>query len=326
MENKSRPLVTIENLKKYYKEAGRQTIKAVDGINLSIMSGQTLGIVGESGCGKSTLGRQIVALEKPTQGTITYDGMNLTKMNQRSLQKIRTKIQMVFQDPHSSLNPRKNIHDILAEPMLYHKIVNRHNVDNEIKKLLTLVGIPSKAAYKYPHEFSGGQRQRIGIAKALSLKAELIVCDEPVSALDVSVQAQVLNLLKDIQAETNITYVFIGHGLGAVNYMSDRIAVMYLGKIVEEGPAYEVFANPLHPYSKALFDASPVPDPNKRDRERIVLKGEAVKKVSEGACTFYDRCPYATEACLNKEDIMTADAVETTHYATCHMGGTDRNV
>lgn len=274
------PLITVENIKKYYPVKGgiipytTDRIKAVDGVSFSIMQGETLGLVGESGCGKSTIGRMLIGLEKPTEGTVYYKGQDISSLHKNQMKKIRTNLQMVFQDPYSSLNPRKHIFEILAQPMLYHGIASKADVEKEIFKLLDMVGLPKTVLGRYPHEFSGGQRQRIGIAKALSLNPEFIVCDEPVSALDVSVQAQILNILKELQRELKLTLLFIGHGLGAVNYVSDRIAVMYMGEIVEMGKAKELFGNPSHPYTKTLLDAVLVPDPADRERENGVSECE----------------------------------------------------
>ena len=255
------PLLQIKNLKKYYPIKGGMIthtvgyVKAVDDVSFTIMQGEILGLVGESGCGKSTIGRQLVGLERPTEGMVLYKGRDLAGISKKEMQKIRTNLQMIFQDPYSSLNPRKHIYEILSQPMLYHGIATKETVEQEIQRLLDMVGLPKGVLSRNPHEFSGGQRQRIGIAKALSLKPEFIVCDEPVSALDVSVQAQILNLLKDLQKELSLTLLFIGHGLGAINYVSDRIAVMYQGKIVEMGEAKAVFSNPEHPFTKTLVDA-----------------------------------------------------------------------
>ena len=258
------PLIVVENMKKYYPIKGgiiphvTGYIKAVDGVSFTIHEGETLGLVGESGCGKSTLGRQLVGLEKPEEGCIRYAGRELTGMSEKELRKVRTELQMVFQDSHSSLNPRKHIYEILAQPMLYHHIATKATIQWELERLLDMVGLPKSVLERYPHEFSGGQRQRIGIAKALSLKPRLLICDEPVSALDVSIQAQILNLLRELQQELHLTCLFIGHDLGAVNYVSDRIAVMYSGKIVEVAPAKQLFQNPTHPYTKTLCNAVPV--------------------------------------------------------------------
>lgn len=266
-------MLRVEDMKKYYPVKGgiithtTGYVKAVDGVSFSIEKGETLGLVGESGSGKSTVGRQLVGLEKPTAGTIYYQGRNLAEIekDKNEMQKIRTKLQMVFQDPYSSLNPRKHIYEILSQPMLYHGISTKESVQQDVQKLLDMVGLPKSVLGRYPHEFSGGQRQRIGIAKALSLNPDFLVCDEPVSALDVSIQAQILNLLKNLQKELGLTMLFIAHGLGAVHYMSDHIAVMREGKIVEYGEARKVFTQPEHPYTQMLLAAEPIPDPDRRE-------------------------------------------------------------
>lgn len=266
-------MLRVEDMKKYYPVKGgiithtTGYVKAVDGVSFSIEKGETLGLVGESGSGKSTVGRQLVGLEKPTAGTIYYQGRNLAEIekDKNEMQKIRTKLQMVFQDPYSSLNPRKHIYEILSQPMLYHRISTKESVQQDVQKLLDMVGLPKSVLGRYPHEFSGGQRQRIGIAKALSLNPDFLVCDEPVSALDVSIQAQILNLLKNLQKELGLTMLFIAHGLGAVHYMSDHIAVMREGKIVEYGEARKVFTQPEHPYTQMLLAAEPIPDPDRRE-------------------------------------------------------------
>lgn len=324
MTSNKKSIVVVEGLCKYYPvnnvalSKNKQMVHAVDDVSFTIEEGETLGIVGESGCGKSTIGRQIMALERPSAGKILYDGQDITTIPESKLRGIRTEFQMIFQDTNSSLNPRKQIYDILAAPMLYHNIVTKENVKQEVERLLDMVGLAKNTMRKYPHEFSGGQRQRIGIARALSLKPRLLVCDEPVSALDVSVQAQILNLLASLQKEMNLTYVFIGHGLGAVRYISTRIAVMYLGKIVEIADAKELFENPRHPYTKALVDASPIPDPNLRDRSRIVISGEIPSPVNPpSGCRYHPRCPYAKEEC--KSVSMELQSVEGTsnHFCAC---------
>ncbi|MBQ2283386.1 MAG: ABC transporter ATP-binding protein [Agathobacter sp.] len=269
------PLIQVENLKKYYPQKGgiithiTGYTKAVDGVSFSIQKGETLGLVGESGSGKSTVGRLLVGLESPTEGSVLYKGKALSEMKKREQKEIRTDLQMVFQDPYSSLNPRKHIYEILAQPMLYHKISTKDTLEQDIVKLLDMVGLSKSVLGRYPHEFSGGQRQRIGIAKALSLNPEFLVCDEPVSALDVSIQAQILNLLKSLQKELNLTLLFVGHGLGAVHYVSDRIAVMYQGQIVEIGEAEKVFTSPAHPYTQALLQAIPGGDLEKMRNEHF---------------------------------------------------------
>ena len=273
MSRQHNPLIQVKDLKKYYPvKTGiiphvTDYVKAVDGVSFSIYEGEILGLVGESGCGKTTIGKLLTGLEKPTEGAILYRGMDILDWTAKKQKKYRTKIQMIFQDPYSSLNPRKHIYEILAAPMLYHGISDKQTVEKDVKELLEMVGMPQSALGRYPHEFSGGQRQRIGIARALSLKPEFIVCDEPVSALDVSVQAQILNLLKSLQNELQLTLLFIGHGLGAVHYVSDRIAVMQNGRIVELGDAREVFHHPQQEYTKMLLNSILEPKAYSEDRD-----------------------------------------------------------
>lgn len=326
MDENKIPLIEVENMKKYYPVKGgiithtTGYVKAVDGVSFSIPKGQTLGLVGESGCGKSTIGRQLVGLETPTEGKIYYNGCDLSaiRKNKKQMQQIRTKLQMVFQDPYSSLNPRKHIFEILAQPMLYHHISTKATVEQDILKILDMVGLPRTVLGRYPHEFSGGQRQRIGIAKALSLNPEFIVCDEPVSALDVSIQAQILNLLKELQKELGLTLLFVGHGLGAVNYVSDRIAVMYLGKIVEIGDAKEVFHHPKHPYTKALLDAVLIPDTAEKNKERKLLQGEIGSSTNPpGGCRFHNRCAYVTEQCKQEVPELRTISPAGTRQVAC---------
>ncbi len=331
-EEERKPLIVVSGLKKHYPVKGstigknKPVTHAVDGVDFEIYEGETLGIVGESGCGKSTIGRQIVALERPTSGHVLYQGESLSEMSKGRLRKIRTHLQMVFQDSTSSLNPRKQVNDILAAPMLYHNIIGRDEIDGEINRLLDLVGLPKSMKYRYPHEFSGGQRQRIGIAKALSVKPRLIVCDEPVSALDVSVQAQILNLLKQLQEELNLTYIFIAHGLGAVRYVSSRIAIMYLGRIVEIAKTQELFDDPIHPYTQALFDASPLPAPKLRGRQRIILKGEIPSSVNPPkGCRFHTRCPYAIDSCRINDPELLPIRPGSDHKAACPVLMAGRN-
>ncbi len=323
MEQKE-PLLEVKGLKKYYPiKDGIIThtighITAVDGVDFKLYPGETLGLVGESGCGKSTIGRQIVALENPSEGEILYKGRPIRRMAKDETKEMKRNIQMIFQDPYSSLNPRKTVFEILSYPMLYHKICSEREAPKEVERLLDLVGLSKNMAGRYPHEFSGGQRQRIGIARALSLRPELIICDEPVSALDVSIQAQILNLLKNLQKEFGFTYLFIGHGLDAVHYISDRIAVMYLGKFMETGQAQELFENPGHPYTVALCNASPIPDPKVRDRNRRILTDEIPSNVDIPAgCRFHPRCFCSTEHCKFHEPSLLSVNESGTHMAAC---------
>lgn len=323
-DKKEGPLLRAEGLERWYKAGGgpfsgkNGMIKAVDGVSFSLYKGETLGLVGESGCGKSTLGRLLIGLEKPDAGTVWYDGNNLTAMSRQEKRGIRTKIQMVFQDSYSSLNPRKRIFDILSEPMLYHGLADRRSIREETGKLMDMVGLPREALERYPRQFSGGQRQRIGIARALSLRPELLICDEPVSALDVSIQAQILNLLRGLQEELGLTCIFIGHGLGAVDYVSHRIAVMYLGKIVEIGDSRQIFEHPVHPYTKALLAAVPLPDPRRRGaRREPLLEGEAGPAEKAGGCPFYPRCPRREDACRSKKQELIPVDGSGRHLAAC---------
>ncbi|RAI98099.1 peptide/nickel transport system ATP-binding protein/oligopeptide transport system ATP-binding protein [Paenibacillus pabuli] len=315
------PLLKIEGLKTYYpikrgllsRTVGN--VKAVDDISLELYQGETLGLVGESGCGKSTIGRSIIRLENPTDGRIWFEGQDITTTAMSDLRGERTKMQMIFQDPYSSLNPRMRVQELLAEPMRVHGLAGGAELETRIDNLLDTVGIPRSYKQRFPHEFSGGQRQRIGIARALSMNPKLIVCDEPVSALDVSIQAQILNLLKELQRELGLTYLFIAHGLGAVKYISTRIAVMYLGKVVEIGTKERIFASPRHPYTQALLNAYPVPDPRKRGKERFVLQGDVPSPASPpSGCRFHTRCPFVQAKCKEEEPLL--QGVE--HAAACH--------
>lgn len=298
----SQPLVSLKNVKKYYPVGsglfGQKSrfVKAVDGVSFDIAPGETVGLVGESGCGKSTIGRMVVGLVKPTEGEIYFEGKKLSDYKKKK--ELGKQLQMIFQDTYSSLDPRMTVADIIAEPLVIHGIGTKVERQKRVDELLERVGLASYHGKRHPNEFSGGQRQRIGIARALALKPKLIVCDEAVSALDVSIQAQILNLLKEIQKDMGLSYLFISHGIQAVKHISDKIAVMYLGKIVEFADKEELFANPQHPYTKALLSAVPIPDPKLRNRERIILKGDLPSPSSPPAgCRFHTRCPAATERC-----------------------------
>lgn len=321
--DKRENLLEIRNLKKYYPVTGgffKRTIgnvKAVDDVSFAIRKGETLGLVGESGCGKSTAGRTILRLMKPTGGEILFEGKDITRLSGSNLQKARRDFQMVFQDPYASLNPTQMVGDIIAEPILNYEKRNKKELEQEIKTLLKRVGLPEEAYYKYAHEFSGGQRQRIGIARALALHPKLIVADEPVSALDVSVQSQVLNLLKELQIEFDLTYLFIAHDLSVVKHMSDRIGVMYLGNLVELASNKDLYKEPLHPYTQALISAIPEPNPAKR-KERIVLKGDVPSPQNPPAgCPFHTRCPVAMEICSQEKPALAE--VRPGHQVACHL-------
>jgi peptide/nickel transport system ATP-binding protein/oligopeptide transport system ATP-binding protein len=316
-------LLKAENVKIYYPVAGKKLgstdyVKAVDDVSFEIKRGEVFGIVGESGCGKSTLGRGICKLEKLTSGKITIDGEEISGYNDRQMRPIRKKIQMVFQDPYASLNPRMSIFDIIAEPLIIHKLTNsKEELQAKVLDLLRKVGLDDYHANRYPHEFSGGQRQRIGIARALAVEPSLIIADEPVSALDVSIQAQVLNLMNKLKREMNLTYIFVAHDLSVVEHISDRVGVMYLGNFVEVGDKASLYKNPMHPYTQALLSAVPVPDPTAK-KERVILEGSIPSALNPPTgCKFHTRCPKCMECC--KTQVPEKYQVSEDHYVYCHL-------
>ncbi len=292
-------LLEAKDLVKEFPAKGRKKVHAVSHVDLTIRAGETLALVGESGCGKSTLGRTLIGLIPPTAGTVTFEGTDLTALSQKELAPYRRQMQLIFQDPYASLDPRMTVRDIVAEPLeTYGVCPDRAATTQRVRELLDEVGIPEEFLYRYPHQFSGGQRQRIGIARAIALRPRLIVCDEPVSALDVSVQSQILNLLKDLQERFALTYLFISHDLSVVRFMADRVAVMFLGKLCEVGTGADVYARPLHPYTRFLLEAIPQADPRLRDDEKNLLQGEIPSPIDPPAgCRFHTRCPYATDRC-----------------------------
>jgi oligopeptide transport system ATP-binding protein len=319
-------LVRVENLKMHFpmykgvlfrKEINR--VKAVDGLTFDIYEGETLGLVGESGCGKSTTGRALIQLYEPTDGSVYFEGEDLTKLEPREMHKLRRDLQMIFQDPYASLNPRMTVGDIIAEPLKVHNLASGEDRRREVQELMEIVGLDPRFVRRYPHEFSGGQRQRIGVARALASKPRFIVADEPISALDVSIQAQIMNLLDELQDDFGLTYLFIAHDLAAVRHISDRIAVMYLGRLAELCDGEELYKNPLHPYTEALISAVPIPDPEiEETRERIVLEGDVPSPLDPpSGCVFHTRCPYAFERC--KKEVPEFQEAEDGHFVACHL-------
>ena len=321
-------LLRVEDLKIYYPVAGsgfgkKEFVKAVDGVTFEVKKGEVFGIVGESGCGKSTLGRGVCKLENLTSGHVYLDGEDITEYNDLRMRSIRKKVQMVFQDPYASLNPRMSVFDIMAEPLLVHHLYqDKADLEKKVLDLLHRVGLDDYHANRYPHEFSGGQRQRIGIARALAVEPSLIIADEPVSALDVSIQAQVLNLLNELKHDLDLTYIFVAHDLSVVEYISDRVGVMYLGNFVEVGEKEKIYSNPMHPYTQALLSAVPVPDPTAK-RERILLEGSipSAHKPPTG-CKFHTRCPKCMECC--KTQAPERYEVDDGHYVYCHLYDKER--
>jgi peptide/nickel transport system ATP-binding protein len=314
-------LLDVAHLKKYFEVKDgfkdKKYLKAVDDISFQVFEGETLGIVGESGCGKSTTGNLLIHLLEKTSGTIIFNGTDMDDMSKEQMRKSRADIQMIFQDPFSSLNPRMRVIDIIGEPIKTHTKKSKNERHELVYQLMDSVGLPREYAYRFPHEFSGGQRQRIGIARAIALKPKLIICDEPVSALDVSIQAQILNLLLKLQKEFQLTFIFIAHGLPAVKYISDRIAVMYLGKIVEITTKEQLFQNPMHPYTNSLVSAVPLPDPKIRDqRDRLLLQGDIPSNVDlPSGCRFHTRCPFVQDKC--KLESPELEELEPGHYVSC---------
>ena len=312
-------LLETRHLKKYFNTP-RGLLHAVDDVDLAIRPGQTLGVVGESGCGKSTLGRAVLRLLEPTSGEVLFDGEDVTKMGKPELKQFRNRAQIIFQDPYASLNPRMTVYEIIAEPLVAgHLRKSSAELEHDVFQMMDTVGLAARLVNAYPHELDGGRRQRIGIARALVLQPQFIVCDEPVSALDVSIQAQILNLLMDLQRDRGLAYMFITHDLSVVKHISDEIAVMYLGRCVERGPAKAIFANPLHPYTQALLQAIPVPNLSRRGMRREILKGEVSSPIDpKPGCRFAARCPKATDAC-RKQDVPLTDRGEG-HFCACLNG------
>jgi oligopeptide transport system ATP-binding protein len=328
MINAQTPLVKVRNLKKYFpiiegaifqKHVG--DIKAVDDVNFDIFPGETLGLVGESGCGKTTAGRTILHLYKPTEGQIFIEDIDLTTLNASELRKTRRRMQMIFQDPYASLNPRMNVGSIISLPLEVHNVARGKEKQERVKELLEMVGLNPEFVKRFPHEFSGGQRQRIGIARALALNPDLVICDEPISSLDVSIQAQVVNLLEELQDRLGLTYLFIAHDLSMVRHISSRMAVMYLGKIVELSDRDELYTNPLHPYTQALMSAVPVPDPDVvKSRKRVILEGDIPSPANPPfGCNFNTRCPIAEDICFQEDPEYLEQ--NPGHWTACHFAG-----
>lgn len=319
MDSTRTPLIETVNLRKLFKLNGGALLHAVDGINMKIYSGETIGVVGESGCGKSTLGRTILRLLEPTSGQILYNGTDITKLKSSKMRELRRELQIIFQDPYSSIDPRKSVVEVIAEYMFIHKTYpTKAAIYNRAAELMDLVGLARRYANSYPHELDGGRRQRIGIARALSLNPKFIVCDEPVSALDVSIQAQILNLLMDLAEELGLTYMFVTHDLSVVKHISNKIMVMYLGKCVEMASSDELFANPLHPYTKALLSAIPEPDISKRDEEFKLIKGEISSPINvKPGCRFAARCDFVSEKCTGSD--LELKEVSTGHFVACTL-------
>jgi len=316
-------LMQSKNLKKYFGESGgwldkrTNIIKAVDDVDLEIYKNETLALVGESGCGKSTLGRLLVNLLQPTAGAVLYKGQDIFRFNETETKQFKKQVQFIFQDPYACLNPRMKVVDIISEPLTTHQLATNRDKAVQVEELMSLVGLRKEYINRYPHQFSGGQRQRIGIARALALHPQLLVCDEPVSALDVSIQSQILNLLKDLQAQFGLTYFFISHNLSVVRYMADRVCVMFLGKVVELGSCQAIFEHPLHPYTAFLMNAAPIPNPKLRNRPRMLLEGDVPSPMDlPSGCRFHTRCPYVQEICRSEEPELKEYSG---HKCACHF-------
>lgn len=325
MEDK-KVILEVKDLKKYFPlgkgklNKNKKFVKAVDGVSFELYEGETLGLVGESGCGKSTLGRAILRLHEPTEGSVTFRGEDVLKKSRKEMRKLREEMQIIFQDPYSSLNPRMNVYNILSEPLVAHGYFKKgEELKNYVLNLMEKCGLPPYYCYRYPHQFSGGQRQRIGIARSLALNPSFIICDEPVSALDVSIQSQIINLMVELQEQEKISYVFISHDLSVVKHISDRVGVMYLGSLVELTTKDEIFSNPAHPYTKALMAAIPSTDPKNRSSMQAI-QGEIPSNVNTpSGCKFHPRCPYAKDIC--KEKVPDSREIKPGHFVLCHFAG-----
>ncbi len=321
MINREEPLFQVTDLCQYFYVGRGKTLKAVDHVSFSIYRGETLGLVGESGCGKSTTGRCLVKLYRPAAGTITYRGKDIFSFQKEEEKAFRKNVQMIFQNPHSSLNPRMTVKDIIGSGMKLHGLATDADLDEKVERILKRVGLNRDHMSRFPHEFSGGQKQRIGIARALAVGPEFVICDEPISALDVSIQAQVLNMLKELQDAMGLTYLFIAHDLSVVKYISDRVIVMYLGTVVEFSDTEELYTNPLHPYTQVLLSSIPVADPRQaREKKRIMIQGEIPSPINpKDCCRFAERCPYATDAC--KSSLPPLRELKSGHFVACHRAG-----
>ena len=318
-ETNKQPLLELENIRKYFNVGGRTYLKAVDDINIQVYRGETLGLVGESGCGKSTLGRVVVGIYEPSGGVITYDGQQVNHRSRKVRKELAKKMQIIFQDPYASLDPRMTVASIIKEGMEIHAMYDEQQQKERVYELLELVGLNREHANRFPHEFSGGQRQRIGIARALAVEPEFIVCDEPISALDVSIQSQIINLLKELQEKLGLTYIFIAHDLNIVKYISDRIVVMYLGHVVEIASSEEIYSHTLHPYSIALLASVPIPDPKlEAEKKREILEGDVPSPIDlPPGCPFASRCPKVTERCHNEKPELLE--IKPGHSVACHL-------